>query len=798
MMQTGMGPLDKGAADAPSAVDDPRISQALEEYLAALEAGQRPDRRAFLSAHADVASALAGCLDSLDMMHAAAPQLKPVEEARAIASNFTSMPLGDFRILREIGRGGMGVVYEAVQLSLDRRVALKVLPFAAALDPKHLHRFKNEAQAAAHLHHTNIVPVYAVGCERGVYYYAMQFIEGKTLASLIHDLRRAEGLDIDPILVESDASTRSGRAAEAEPMKAESPAQQVTLPCPVIPLPLPAAETVRMAPAASTEHSSRGPAFFRTMARFGVQAAEALEHAHQQGIIHRDVKPANLLLDDQDHLWIADFGLARSQNDAGLTTTGDLVGTIRYMSPEQALAKRGLIDHRTDIYSLGATLYEGLTLEPVFSGSDRQEVLRQIASDDPRPPRSTRPGIPRELETIVLKSLAKTPEERYGTAQELADDLRRFLEDRPILARRPTWPERTAKWLRRHRGIAVSVVAILVLAVVGLTVSTIMIAQEQARTHAALQAEADQRARAEANFKRAREVLDYLAEVGKVDMAGMPEAQEVRRKLLEAACNYYQEFIDQHPDDPSIAKELAESHVRMAGILSEIGSQAEALAAAERARQAQERLSPRHPAVPDLQRELSSVYQNLGSRRGNVQGFLLAQKSVQDDLKLTEEQRGTIGKASEQRREAFRGFRHRRPEEWGQIVKDQAAQDHVILSHLLPEQSRRLAQIALQHRGPRALTEPDLAATLKLTDEQKQRMGALLEQAGSHRPGPRSGWKRSDETSKGLKEQLLGVLTEEQKAKWKELTGEPFTGEIRYGPPGGRGPPPWADRRRRP
>ena len=229
----------------------------------------------------------------------------------------------------------------------------------------------------------------------------------------------------------------------------------------------------------------------------------------------------------------------------------------------------------------------------------------------------------RELETIILKALAKAPEERYGTAQELADDLRRYLEDRPILARRPTLRERTAKWLRRHRGVAVSAVAVLVLAVVGLAVSTVLVAREQARTNAALKAEADQRARAEANFKRASEVLHYLAEVGELDMAEKPEMQDVRRTILEAVCAYYQEFIDQHPDDPSIVKELAESHMHVAGILTEIGSQTEALAAAERARQAQERLSPRDPAAPEWTAASPPSTRTWVSRRENVEAFLL-------------------------------------------------------------------------------------------------------------------------------------------------------------------------------
>src|SRR5262249_51858348 len=159
--------------------------------------------------------------------------------------------------------------------------------------------------------------------------------------------------------------------------------------------------------------------------QLGVQAAEALDNAHQVGIIHRDIKPANLMADGRGHLWVTDFGLAQVRGDTRLTMTGDLVGTLRYMSPEQALAKRVVVDHRTDVYSLGATLYELLTLEPAFSGADRQELLRQIAFEEPRPPRRCNKAIPAELETIVLKALEKNPAERYLTARELAEDLKR-------------------------------------------------------------------------------------------------------------------------------------------------------------------------------------------------------------------------------------------------------------------------------------------------------------------------------------------------------------------------------------
>src|SRR6185369_14584466 len=201
----------------------------------------------------------------------------------------------------------------------------------------------------------------------------------------------------------------------------------------------------------SSSSSTRGRAYIRTVAQLGIQAAEALDHAHTRGILHRDIKPGNLLLDEQGQLWVTDFGLAQIQGNPGLTLSGDILGTLRYMSPEQALARRVVIDGRTDVYSLGVTLYELLTLRPAFDGKDREEVLRKIAFEEPERPRRLKRDIPLELETITLKAMARTPTDRYGTAQELADDLRRFLADEPIRARRPTLAQRARRWMRRHQ-----------------------------------------------------------------------------------------------------------------------------------------------------------------------------------------------------------------------------------------------------------------------------------------------------------------------------------------------------------
>ena len=179
---------------------------------------------------------------------------------------------------------------------------------------------------------------------------------------------------------------------------------------------------------------------------WAVEVADALDHAHALGVLHRDIKPANLLIDSAGAVWITDFGLARFSGNQSLTGTGDVVGTLRYMSPEQALARRGVVDQRTDIYALGATLYELLTLQPAFNGRDHQELLRQIALDEPIPPSRLNPAVPRDLETIVLKAMAKDPSSRYATAQELSEDLKRFLNDDSIMGRRPGPVERTVRW----------------------------------------------------------------------------------------------------------------------------------------------------------------------------------------------------------------------------------------------------------------------------------------------------------------------------------------------------------------
>jgi len=356
----------------------------------------------------------------------------------------------------------------------------------------------------------------------------------------------------------------------------------------------------------SGDGSTRSPAFFRSAATLGIQAAEALEHAHDMGVIHRDIKPSNLLLDARGHLWVTDFGLAHCQTDPGqtLTMAGDLVGTLRYMSPEQAQGGRTLIDHRTDVYSLGVTLYELLTLEPALTGRDRQELLRKIADEEPRRPRQLNDAIPADLETIVLKATEKQPQDRYATAQALADDLRRFLDEKPILAMPPSLFDRTTKWARRHRAVVTAGIVVLLMAVAALAVTTVL-------TRAAYESEAQQRARADADYERARAAVEAMTRIAEEDLADVPRMTEIRRTLLEEALKFYQGFLPARSNDPTMRHETARAHMRVAVISEDLGRAVEAVAASREAIALLRSLAADSPANSEYRRDLVAALYEL-------------------------------------------------------------------------------------------------------------------------------------------------------------------------------------------
>jgi serine/threonine protein kinase/WD40 repeat protein len=399
------------------------VEQLAEEFLDQYRRGERPAVTEYAARHPDLAEEIRDLFPALVMMEQAGGSDGSRLSAgggRLTADGQPLERLGDYRIIREVGRGGMGVVYEAEQEALSRHVALKVLPYRTAADRTRLQRFLHEARSAARLHHTNIVPVFEVGECGGLHYFAMQFIQGHSLGDVIVELRRL----------------RAGkRDADCE---------------------LTAASAI-LTGSSNFAHQS-DTHYYRSAARVGLQVAEALDYAHGQRILHRDVKPANLILDTQGTAWVTDFGLAKSEGAEGLTETGDVIGTLRYMAPERF---RGAADARSDVYGLGLTLYELLTLLPPFGDGDRVQLMQRVMHEQPPPPRRVDPHVPRDLETVVLKAIAKEPRQRYASAAALAEDLRRFLGERPVLARRAWWPEQGWRWARRNPGWAATLAAVV-------------------------------------------------------------------------------------------------------------------------------------------------------------------------------------------------------------------------------------------------------------------------------------------------------------------------------------------------
>ena len=531
-------PPDEGAP-LDSSDDDERVGEAIETYLALAEQGQPPPIEEFAARYPDLRDDVHAALEGLELVHG----LLGLGSAAGSGSRHGSgadrriqsgQRIAGYRVVGELGRGGMGTVYEAVHMALDRPVALKVLGVHAAPDSSARRRFLNEARTAAGLHHTHIVPVWDVGQVGGLCYYAMQRIEGSGLDRVIRHLRRTRQLGSGgetsgsgshpsgggsrlpeipsgsgtssvnsrlsrfwcrvssrwpwrqpgslgwdrggegpgttrsaPSSSRDDAVHRllcfngpgdstaswdtSGRRA-SEPDRREPGDWDAGVPASLATL-----AAANRAPRRREDEppppfdTPRGSAYFRWVATVGFQAADALAHAHHQGVIHRDVKPSNLLVDAKGSIWVTDFGLARRLADPGLTHHDSLLGTPRYMSPEQA--RTGSIDGRTDVYSLGATLYELLTLRPPFDGQTAAALLDQIGQDEPVPPRAFDPRIPLDLETIVLKALAKRPVDRYATAAALAEDLTRFLNREPVKARRISPIGRLWRIARRHPGI---------------------------------------------------------------------------------------------------------------------------------------------------------------------------------------------------------------------------------------------------------------------------------------------------------------------------------------------------------
>lgn len=456
---------------------DKLLDQVAEEFIEQYRTSGHLEVGDFCARYPELAEDIKELFPALLRLEQARPNSPsglPLRPAlHAASSNDDAVILGDYRIVREIGHGGMGIVYEALQESLRRPVALKVLSPAVMQSPRHVQRFELEARAAALLHHSNIVPILGVGEAQGFHYLVMQLIHGAALDEIMHELRAQ--LEMRKWSRSPPPSVERGKPAEIDAHSAR-PATAIAS---WLLSGHTAAEFFNADKESPQTTNSSGVltarcrrAYWRHIASIGLQAAEALAYATSQGVVHRDIKPANVLIDLQGTAWIADFGLAKTTEENNLTRSGEFVGTVRYLPPERL---RGIDDARGDIYGLGATLYELATLRQPFADCDGARMLAQVLDVEPARPRSIEREIPRDLETIIVKAMAKDLGDRYQTPAHVASDLRNFLQDLPITARRTSLPERCWRWCRRHPAVAVPTTAAIVLSTV-VVVGSVLVA----------------------------------------------------------------------------------------------------------------------------------------------------------------------------------------------------------------------------------------------------------------------------------------------------------------------------------
>ncbi|MEQ1903045.1 MAG: serine/threonine-protein kinase [Pirellulaceae bacterium] len=516
------------AKDVGVAAIESELAQVFDRYAEAMDSGDRQAADAILDEYPSIGDEFRAPLEGLYLLGRAS-------QKNHFDLHYEDSPgrkrLGDYEIEYELGRGGMGVVYAATQISLRRRVALKVLPMMAVLDPRQVARFRNEAQAAASLVHPNIVPVYAVGCERGVHYYSMQLVEGQSLEQFVEELRQS------PTRAHAEIDNSS----------------EITAPA-----------------AVSTAVTKESLNYVRRVLGIGCQAANAIDFAHQQGIVHRDIKPSNLMLDQTGNVWVTDFGLARCQGASNLTSQGDRIGTARYMSPEQAAGRVHQIDFRTDIYSLGVTLYELLTLRPAFDSTDRVQLLADIESKEPTPLRRINSSIPLDLETVIVKAIAKSPADRYSSCKEFADDLSRCLNGQPVLARRQTSADRIFKSLAKHKWAVILLCGMCLSVAIAASVVASVFYQQRQRELAAAE-------KARFYLQQAHRVVDRYGNFLTDELEGIPGTESIRAQLLGEAIGYYADFLEFAAVSPQLKLEQAQANSQLAGLHERAGDDDQAI-----------------------------------------------------------------------------------------------------------------------------------------------------------------------------------------------------------------------------
>jgi serine/threonine-protein kinase len=609
-----------------------------DEFLARCKRGEKPTIQEYCDRHPGLADEIRDVFEAVLMVEDLKPGSSDVSGSVGESVKVDGKRLeqvGDYRILCEIGRGGMGVVYEAEQQALGRRVALKVLPRASAGDGSAQVRFQREAKAAARMHHTNIVPVFDVGQDGEHLYYAMQLIHGQGLDLVIDDVKRLRAQSVAVPAKEDKAGDRSiaaslvagqfekeNLAPEGEADSKATAAYEGSAPASAM---LPGQSDI------TTATSNRG-AYFRSIAHIGLQTASALSYAHSRGIIHRDIKPGNLILDTTGNVWVTDFGLAKTGDNA-MTHTGDILGTIRYMSPERF---RGQCDARADVYGLGMTLYELLTLKVAYASGDRLKLMELIRQTEPPSPRSIDARIPLDLETIVIKAIDKDARRRYQSADELEEDLQRFVNDEPIKARRIGTVERFTRWCRRNPAVAGLTAAVLLLMAGGTAVSTwqAVVANLARADLAAKNAElADEQAKVQARFDMAVKAIEtFHSGVSEDMLLKNAEFKALRTKLLKEAARFYAELekLLAGQTDVKSRKTLAAGYFQLAELTYKIGDQVEALRVYRQALAIRKELAAEPGADVETRLDVARSLDRLGRQLYRMDDFAGALRAFEE------------------------------------------------------------------------------------------------------------------------------------------------------------------------
>jgi serine/threonine protein kinase len=555
-----------------------RLDEAVALYLREAQAGKPPSREEFLVRYPDLTPELEDFLADEARFEQVAAPLQAVGQALALPPD--GALIGDYTLREIIAQGGMGVVYRAEQRSLGRIVALKVLRAGQLADPTERQRFRLEAEAVAHLDHPGIVPVYDVGEQDGWLYFSMKLIEGGSLAG-----------SISQIGWPADNAPRAERQARR--------AQVLDL---------------------------------------MTQVSDAVHYAHQHGVLHRDLKPGNILLDPQRRPHVSDFGLAKCVHGLGgpdttipgrlggpLTEAGAILGTPSYMAPEQASGHPDAVAITADVYSLGAILYELLTGRAPFREATPLATIRALVEREPARPRTLRPSIDRDLETICLKCLEKDPDRRYGTARELADELRRCQRGEPILARPVSTLERAYRWARRNRAAA---------GLIGLGLTSALGFAGLIAVHVRKLERSE--ARATSSWSEGDNMIRRTMEKMDTDLEEASGVDPAQREIQQFALNYYDKLIKLVGDVPRFEKSRALVQYRKARTLVSIGSAKEALAAYDRAYSLYRAVLEDEPESPEVLGQLASIHQNIGMLQARLGRIHAAETAYAEAQRLLE------------------------------------------------------------------------------------------------------------------------------------------------------------------